>query len=70
MAALIKSLAEGLLKAIPLKQRTRTIGLLQLVYAIVGVLTHHLTPEQAGIIGTTAIGLLTARSAADQPSPE
>lgn len=66
MGSLITKLSESLLRLIPIQQRTRWIGILQILYAIIGLTTGKLDADQAAIIATTAIGLLTARSAVDK----
>ena len=66
MANLIKTITDALLKAIPFSQRTRWIAVGQLIYAVSGVISGSLSHEAAAVVISTAIGLLTARQAADK----
>ena len=68
MGQLLKAVSDMILKALPMTgSRTIIIALGQLVYAILGLVTGHLQSDQAGVIATTALGLLTA--AKHQPNP-
>lgn len=61
MGQLLKRLADLILNVLPMTgSRTIIIALAQLAYALIGLLTGNLQVDQAGVIATTALGLLTA----------
>ena len=63
MGQLLKLISDTILKAIPFEgHRTTVIAVGQLIYAISGVISGSLSHDQAGVIATTALGLLFSKA--------
>lgn len=61
MPTILKAVSGWILKSLPGEGvRTSFIGIAGVLYALLGVLTGHLTSENAGIVAAGSIGLITA----------
>lgn len=66
MPSLLTGVAKWILGVLPGEGvRTAFIGVAGILYALLGVITGHLSPENAGVVAVGSIGLLT--SAAHKP---